>query len=68
MTYHKQCLTLGLFYFSLANIDPALRSKLNLILLLSVVEVSSIDKYGINEILKPVVAEIEQLESVRIYQ
>lgn len=55
----------GLFYYTLTNIAPALRSTLRAIMLLAVVKTSHIDEYGIDVILKPFVEEMRQLESVR---
>lgn len=55
---------IGLFYYTLGNIEPKFRSTTHTIQLLTVVRTVLIDKYGINEILKPFVKEITQLESV----
>ena len=54
----------GLFYFTLGNIKPALRSKLKCIFLLAVVESRLIEKYGMNTILEPFVESAIKLESV----
>ena len=55
---------LGLFYFTLKNIEPAKHSVLHAMWLLAAVKTSYIKTYGINTILKPIVEEIKQLESV----
>ena len=55
----------GLFYYTLTNITPALRSTLRVIMLLAVVKTSHIDEYGIDVILEPFVEEMSKLESVR---
>lgn len=55
---------LGLFFFSLGNIEPKNRSAIHTIQLVAVVRTELIEKYGINEILKPFVKDITQLESV----
>lgn len=54
----------GMFYYTITNIHPALRSRLQTIMLLSVVESKYIEMYGIDEILKPFVSEMMELESV----
>lgn len=56
--------TLGMFYFTLKNIEPAKRSALHSMWLLAAVKTSHIKQYGINIILQPIVEEIKQLESV----
>ena len=55
----------GLFYYTLTNITPALRSTLRVIMLLAVVKTSHIDEYGIDVILEPFVEEMSKLESLR---
>ena len=55
---------LGLFYYTLGNIDPKLRSTMHTIQLVTVIKTELIGKYGINEILKPFMEDIHQLESV----
>ena len=57
-------LLLGLFYYTLGNLEPRLRSPTNAIQLVSVVKTSYIDKYGIDMILEPFVQAITKLESV----
>lgn len=59
------CIHVGLFYYSLGNIEPKYRSTCHSIQLLAVVRTNLIDKYGINEILKPLMDSIKQLENVR---
>lgn len=54
----------GMFYYTLTNIDPTLRSRLHAIMLLAVAKSQVINTYGINEILKPFVDEMMELESV----
>lgn len=54
----------GLFYYVLGNIDPALRSGLNTIQLLCIVRCIHIEKYGMDVILQPFVEDIQKLESV----
>ena len=55
---------LGVFYYSLANITPSLRSSLQSIQLIAVVKSSYIDLYGIDIILKPFMEDISRLEQV----
>ena len=59
---------IGLFYYTLENVRPSFRSKLQSILLLAVAETSLISKYGINSILEPFVEEMKELESVNTFQ
>ena len=58
----------GMFYYMIGNIDPRLRSGLNTIQLMAVARTQHIDKYGMNEILKPFMEEIRQLEEVIYYK
>ena len=55
---------IGLFYYTLGNINPKFRSATQTIQLLTVVRTSLIEKYGINEIFNPLLESIHQLESV----
>ena len=52
----------GMFYYCLCNIDPSLRSRLQSIMLLAAVEISVMEKYGIDKVLEPFVEEMKQLE------
>ena len=54
----------GCLYYTLGNLDPKLRSSLKNIHLLCIVKHEIITKYGIEEILKPVIDDILKLESV----
>lgn len=54
----------GMFYYTLTNIEPILRSKLHAIMLLAVATSKVINTYGIDEILKPFVEDMMELESV----
>ena len=58
----------GMFYYMIGNIDPRLRSGLHTIQLMAVARTQHIDKYGMNEILKPFMEEIRQLEEVISYE
>ena len=52
------------FYYTLGNLDPILRSSLKNIHLLCVAKYEMIKKYGIEEVLKPIVKSILELEKV----
>lgn len=56
--------TLGLLYYTLGNIEPKLRSKLQSIQLLCIVKDVYVQQYGIDAILAPFVEEIKLLEDV----
>jgi hypothetical protein len=56
--------TLGLVYYLLGNLHPKFRSSLKSIQLLCVARNPIIVKYGIEEILKPIVKSIQKLEKV----
>ena len=56
-----------MFYYTLTNIEPKLRSTLQTIMLLAVAESQCITKYGIDIILEPFVEDMKQLESVSIW-
>ena len=55
---------IGLFYYTIGNIDPKFRSGLHNIQLLAVVRTALITKYGIAKILEPFIAALKSLESV----
>lgn len=59
-TIHK----LGLFYFTLGNLEPRLRSSTDSIQLVAVVKTEYFEKYSPNEILRPFVDDLKKLESV----
>ena len=59
--------SVGLFYYTLCNIHPALRVKVWTIMLVAIVETKHINKYGISEILEPFIESMQQLESVSYY-
>lgn len=54
---------LGILYYTLGNLDPKLRSSLKSIHLLSIAKYELIIRYGIEELLKPVVHDVLKLES-----
>jgi hypothetical protein len=55
---------IGLLYYTLGNLDPKLRSSLNSINLLSIAKYEYICKYGIEELIKPVIDDVLELEKV----
>ena len=55
----------GLFYYTLGNLPPKFRSRLQAIHLLMVVKVQHIQLYGIDEVLAPVIDDLKTLEKVR---
>ena len=66
LIYNDMVSILGLFYFTLKNIEPALRSRLQGIWLLAIVRTKYISDYGINTILEPIIRELKMLESVSL--
>lgn len=61
---HIVCIPAGIFYYMLGNIHPKYRSNLHVIQLLCVVTTPLLHKYGINQILEPLMSDIKELESV----
>lgn len=60
------CSISGILYYTLGNLDPKLRSSLKSIHLLSIAKYEIICKYGIENLLKPVVDDVLKLERVRL--
>ena len=54
----------GLFYYTLGNLPPKFRSRLQAIQLLMVAKVQHIQLYGIDEVLAPIIEDIKSLETV----
>ena len=59
--YAATCLTLGAVYFTLANIDPALRSKLDVINLVALFKSDLLSEYSLKDILKPFIDDLKKL-------
>lgn len=57
-------ITTGCFYFTLANLPPRLRGKLNAIQAIAFAKTEHISKYGICYILKCITNDIAKLEDV----
>lgn len=62
--YCSTCVSIGLFYYTLGNLDPHLRSPLKNIHLLCVAKYEFIKKYGIEEVMAPIVEALLELEKV----
>ena len=56
----------GMFYYTLDNLPPVLRSKQCSIQLLCVCKYSFIKKYGIDVILQPFIEDVKKLEKVNL--
>ena len=56
----------GAVYFTLANIDPAMRSKLQAIQVVCLFEKEVLQKYSIDDIMQPFLSDIEKLGKVRL--
>ena len=55
---------IGVFYYTLGNIDPLYRSQLKCIQIVSIAKRPVIKKYGINVILQAFMNDLSQLEQV----
>ena len=55
---------IGAFYYAIGNLSPRLRSKVKHIQLLLLAKYSSVQEFGIDRLLQPIVKDIKQLESV----
>ena len=58
------CTYIGALYFTIANLDPGLRSKLEAIYLVSLFHYSLLDTHSFDEILHPLIADIKGLQQV----
>lgn len=56
----------AVFYYQILNIEPELRSRLQSIMLLTIVDTAILSKYGTNTILEPFVESVKLLESVNM--
>lgn len=54
----------GCFYFTIANLPPRLRARLNAIQAIAFAKSEHISKYGISHILKCITKDIAKLEEV----
>ena len=55
---------IGIFYYTIANLRPALRSTHRCIQLLAVVTSSLLHKYGFEDVLRPFIDDINKLYTV----
>ena len=55
---------IGVFYYTLGNIDPMHHSQLKAMQLLAIAKKPVIKKYGCNEILQSFMTQLNQLEQV----
>ena len=62
------CSILGLFYFVLGNLHPALRSKMKYIHLAAIAPAGLIKTYGANTIMKLIVEDIKKLVRDEIWR
>ena len=60
------CSSPGLFYYTLGNMEPRLRSRTDSIQLVAAVKVSYIEEFGIDEMIQPFIEDVAKLESVSV--
>lgn len=60
-------LHVGVFYFTLGNVNPKFRSKLKSIQLVALVRRVHLVKYGMNAVLRPIVDDLKRLVSDTVY-
>ena len=51
----------GAVYFTLTNIDPAVRSKLEVIYLVALFKSALLVEYSLNDVLKPFIGDLKKL-------
>ena len=65
---HNACFSdAGMFYYTLGNLRPELRSTHSAIQLISCVTAPILKKYGFRQILKPFIEDVKVLHDVRLY-
>ncbi|XP_043470938.1 uncharacterized protein LOC122504105 [Leptopilina heterotoma] len=64
---HSTTQKLGMFYWTLANIDPKLRSSQNSIFLLAIVKAKLIKKFGLEKLLKPFIDDMKILRTRGVF-
>lgn len=62
--YTRTCIITGCFYFTIANLPPRLRTKLNAIQAIAFAKSEHMSKYGISYILRCITKDIAKLEDV----
>ena len=58
---------IDMFYYTLGNLNPKLRSKRCAIRLLAIVKSNLVKKYGYNALLKPMICDIKKLENGSLF-
>ena len=58
---------IGMFYFTLGNLQPKFRSKLSAIQLIAIVKTTILAMYGMDAVLQPLVDDLKKLVGVIIY-
>lgn len=58
------CIFLGMFYYTIANLPPALRSAHRCIQLIAVISCPLLVNYGFREVLKPFINDVKKLYTV----
>jgi hypothetical protein len=59
---------LDMFYYTLANLEPQIRSKRCAIRLLAIVKSNLVKKYGYNAILRPIISDLQKLELGHLFE
>lgn len=57
---------IGAVYFTLANIDPALRSQLEAICLVALFNSTLLKDHTLDDVLKPFIEDLKQLSNVSV--
>ena len=57
---------IGAVYFMLANLDPALRSRLEAINLVALFKSDLLERYSLDDVLKPFITDLCQLSAVSL--
>lgn len=58
--------SIGVFYYTIANLHPALRSTHRCIQLIAVITHPLLKKYGFTEVLKPFIDDVRKLYKVHL--
>ena len=56
----------GAIYYTLGNIDPALRSRIEAIHLVCLFPCELLERYSFDDIMRPFIEEVKKLNEVRI--
>ena len=67
-TFHTNDDTfIGAFYFTVGNLSPKYRSQISSIYLVALVKTTYIGNYGMDSVLKPIVADVKKLVRIKCY-